>query len=268
MDLSRFANSSKWPHCSAIQIISLWRKYELSDNEPRNVVDNSAAHPEDDADLLQPQMFQQLADYIRDRAGVLTQAADDQAQEEAKLGMYVQWLERCVHATSADAAEETMFEHTEAYHGHYFKHLGRHAKYFSEFFVKVIVFAMHLHDDNRQSGSYVGQVFHKAVRLLPRQVQKLMQEMYQNQAFPSSATISRANLYVDVAFMRLMQDRHDLMITNRCIFFGLSDASPISGRLYQISEYFSIGDIDDPSSIDRIGCWTSELRCFPKNQKT
>ena len=65
--------------------------------------------------------------------------------------------------------------------------------------------------------------------------------------------------------MKLMQALHDGMILAACIFFGLSDASPIGGRLYQITEYYVIGSKDDPDLIVKLGTWTLELRSFSKD---
>jgi hypothetical protein len=210
-------------------------------------------------------MLQELADYIRDRATVLEAASEDKQQEQARIGQYVQFLERCVDATSEEAAVDVMFEDTGGFKGNYFQHLGRHAKYFSEFFIKVILFTMDFKNDDYTTGSYVGRSFKKCTRLLPPQVQRLLSDMYASPVFPSAATVSRANLYIDVSYMKLMQALHDGMILAACIFFGLSDASPIGGRLYQITEYYVIGSKDDPDLIVKLGTWTLELRSFSKD---
>ena len=122
--------SSRWPACSAMPIVRLWRQFELSDNEPNNLVGDVS---DDEANLFQTAMFQQIADYLRDNVQTLERPADDPAAERARVGMYVQWLERCVDATAEEAAEGAMFDKVEGRGGHYFKHLGRHGKYFSDF---------------------------------------------------------------------------------------------------------------------------------------
>ena len=74
-------SAAKWPQCSATPIVVLWRRFELSDIEPRDVIDAGEGGVEaaaaDAANLLQPRMFQELADYIRDRATVLEAASED-----------------------------------------------------------------------------------------------------------------------------------------------------------------------------------------------
>ena len=100
---------------------------------------------------------------------------------------------------------------------------------------------MDLRNDNYGDGSYVAKTFRRALRLLPKPVQKLLEEMYQSQISPSAATVSRANLFLDVSFMRHLADRHEELVNSESIFFGLSHASPIGHFFHQISDYFCIG---------------------------
>ena len=255
-----------------MDVVTLWRRFELADQEPANVVDegegdvDDGAKAEAEADVFQAQMFQQLADFLRNRVDVITNGASplEQADERAQVETYVGWLERCVSATSQEAATDTAFEEMTGRGGRYFNSLGKRARYASNFFVKVICFAMDLRDDDYGKEGVVSRTFHRAIRLLPPQVQKLVEDMYTTKCFPSASTMSRANFYMDVTFMRLMAARHDALITARALLFALTDASPIGGKFYQITEYFALGGQDKGELLAAASVATSLLRSFPK----
>jgi hypothetical protein len=154
-------SAGRWPQCTALRIVTLWRRFEIADDEPNNLIndeDGNALEAEAGA-LFQPRVFQQIADYLRDRVGVLETSAIDPETERGRVEMYVHWLERCVAGVSEEAAEGAMYEGMTSRGGRYFKHLGRHARYFSEFFVKVIFFTMDIRNDDFEDGSFVGKTF-------------------------------------------------------------------------------------------------------------
>ena len=253
--------SSRWPRgCSIMPVVQFWRRFELADVEPDAVVEDVDEDAE--ANLIQPQMFQNLADFLRDRADLIARGADTPEDERANIEMYVKWLERCVEGCSQEAVETTMVETRTGRGGRWFPHLGRRVQYFSDFFIKVICFTCDVRNDN-SDGSYVGRVFRKTIRLLPPQMKQLLEEMYKSQVFPSPATVSRANLFLDVAFMRIMAERHEQLVGAVAIFFGLSDASPQGGRLYQISEYYCFGGTDGKFLVEA-GNAALRLKSFSK----
>ena len=260
---------SRWPTgCSAMAVVRLWRRFELCDMEPNSVGDDGEEpeRQQDDAHLFQPRMFQELADYLRENRPLIEQGALDPEAERSRIESYVGWLERCVAGCSTEVVEDTMYETRKSRGGRYFSRLGRHVQYFSEFFVKVICFTIDIRNDNTDLGdNYVGRVFKRAIRLMPAQVKTLLEEMYASQTFPSPSTISRrANLYLDVAFMRVMAGLHAKLIDAKALFFGLSDASPQGGRLYQITEYYCFGGTDVSIMIEG-GRATCRLRSFSKH---
>lgn len=53
---------------------------------------------------------------------------------------------------------------------------------------------------------------------------------------PSPSTISRSRLFLDVAFMRHMQDVHEEMVARGGVIYGLMDSSP-QGRDYLMHRY-------------------------------
>ena len=207
--------------CSAMPVIKRWRRFELCDMEPNDVGDDGVEpeQQQDDANLFQARMFQELADYLRESRPLLEQGALDPESERSRIENYVGWLERCVVGCSTEVVEETMYETRKSRGGRYFSRLGRHVQYFSEFFVKVICFTIDIRNDNTElGGNYVGRVFKRAIRLLPAQVKTLLEDMYASQTFPSPSTISRANLYLDVAFMRVMAGVHEKLINAKAFF--------------------------------------------------
>ena len=155
--------------------------------------------------------FQEIADYLRGNVQTLAQASLDPDDETARVRMFVRFLERCTRATSQEAVEDNMYDAPRGRGGRYFHHLGRHGRYFSDFFVKVVFFTFDLRNDNYEDGHFVRRAFKNAVRLTPPHIQKLLDRMFSDQVFPSAATISRSNLYMDVSYMRWMAERHDLL---------------------------------------------------------
>ena len=101
------------------------------------------------------------------------------------------------------------------------------------------------------------------MRLLPPAARKIVHDMYEEGVFPSPATMSRSSLFVDVAFMRILADRHAQYVTVQCLFFTLSDGSPQNGRLCQITEYYCVGQFE--GDFDEVGAAACRLRCFPKD---
>ena len=135
---------------------------------------------------------------------------------------------------------DTMLEPMTSRGGRYFSKLGKHGRCYSEFFVKVIAFAMDLRDNNGDGEvNFVGRTFKRATRLLPAQVQSLLDEMYRSHTFPSPATISRANLYIDVAFMRVMASRHEQLIKSGAIFLASPTHRALGGAYYKYQNIFA-----------------------------
>ena len=100
----------------------------------------------------------------------------------------------------------------------------------------------------------------RAVRLLPPAVRELCERLYNDATLPSAALLSRANLFVDVAFMKVMCEKHVAMVMKQSVLFGLTDASPQGGKEYQIMEYYAI----DGESLIEAGNAAIQLKRFPK----
>ena len=69
-------------------------------------------------------------------------------------------------------------------------------------------------------------VLERAFQLLPLALRKLVGNVFTGASCPSMALLSRANLFIDVAFMRVMADRHEKLLQSGVVFFGMTDASP------------------------------------------
>jgi len=100
----------------------------------------------------------------------------------------------------------------------------------------------------------------RAVRLLPPAVRELCERLYNEASLPSKTLLSRANLFVDVAFMKVMCEKHIAMVMKQSVLFGLTDASPQGGREYQIMEYYAI----DGALLIEAGNAAIQLKRFPK----
>ena len=100
----------------------------------------------------------------------------------------------------------------------------------------------------------------RAVRLLPPAVRELCESLYNEASLPSATLLSRANLFVDVAFMKVMCEKHIAMVMKQSVLFGLTDASPQGGKEYQIMEYYAI----DGGLLIEAGNAAIQLKRFPK----
>ena len=258
--------NSQWPRNSSIsRIARVWRRYELADNEPSSVLDDNDAAEIQLAkeDLFQTRTFQDLADYLRDNSSVLASSSTDPEMEVMRVGGYVRFLEQCVGALSEQSVTDSMVRRRAGRGGRYYSQIGQRAEYFCEFFVKVICFALDLRSDkSTDGGGFVKRTFKKAIKLMPPEVRNMLEELYTDSTFfPSQATVSRANLYIDVAFMRVMAERHEAFIKQNVIVFLMTDASPMHNRLYQITEYYLFGV---GIGIEKAGETTCRLRLFSK----
>ena len=111
--------SARWPKvCCAIPIVSRWRRFELANNEPDAGV--GEVDLQDESRLFVPRMYQDLADYLRDRVGILQAGATDPEAERAQAENFVMWLERCVKASSVEAVEDDMVGSSGTRGGHFF----------------------------------------------------------------------------------------------------------------------------------------------------
>ena len=130
--------SSRWPKCTASPIVALWRRYSLSDHEPIDLLDQGN-NKDGEADLFQPRMFQQVAAFLRDRVELLARDVLDPVEERGRVETMVAWLERCVGATDESVVTRTMSEPLDTRGGNYFKSMGKHGRYNSDFSLKSFV---------------------------------------------------------------------------------------------------------------------------------
>eukprot|EP00959_Pyramimonas_sp_CCMP1952_P031485 660324-Pyramimonas_sp.AAC.1 len=76
--------------------------------------------------------------------------------------------------------------------------------------------------------------------------------------WPSPATISRARLYLDVAWMLHMSGVHLGIVKHNGVLFPMFDSSPQGGRNWCLMEYTHISD-DRPGHVFRIAHRTGAL---------
>ena len=141
-----------------------------------------------------------------------------------------------------------------------------HAQFSGPYLVACVVFALHVKSTryNTQNGVSHSDGLMKAMmyalRLLPEQIRKLASRIFESGHVPSQPILSRALLYVDVALMHWMAERHEALALLDAILFLLSDSSPQGGRNYQISEYYAIA-----SNAIKVGELAIELKSLPRN---
>ena len=232
---------TRLPRCSFARVFKACSSLHQYDDV--GVEENCSYEKDADSAVFQPEFFQGLADLLREWRAPLTTAFDPEKVNEA-MEFYVPWLERCAKVSAPESLAQGSVESIKGRGGHYFAAQGRRGQYNGEFFCKVLLFAFELRgaskDGTMNSRRYMKRVLTKAIRCFPVALASLAERMLEGAEVPSPAILSRASLYLDVAYMREMAEKHMTMINNQDIFFGLADKSDICGREYMMTEYFRI----------------------------
>ena len=103
--------------------------------------------------------------------------------------------------------------------------------------IQVLVFASHIRGVHKGlSSNPFYTVIKRAINILPPVAQGFCAQMLPGSMMPSPATVRRCRLFVDVTYMRRMQQVHHAMIADGGVCFGLMDSSP-QGRDYLMHRY-------------------------------
>ena len=190
--------------------------------------------------LMDPHMFMQLSEQMRDLARECG-AADGQQQYRHLLTGYAQWLESCAHQMMPEAQFDFAWCKQEGRGGHWNALLGQRGHFSGVFIVQVLIMCFFSRGTTASMGSdAVGYVVRKVTKTFAPEAQHYLEQLLRGFRYPSPATVSRCRLYLDVAFMRYMADKHSEMCDGDVVLFGLADSSPQGGRNWLISEYMGV----------------------------
>ena len=103
------------------------------------------------------------------------------------------------------------------------------------FLIQCLLFALHL-----KESSSVARALRRAFAILPDYWCKTLETCFSMESIPSAATISRARLYLDTAYMGFMRKEFSRLIASDSVFFLLMDSSPQGFQNWMMSEVFGI----------------------------
>ena len=171
---------------------------------------------------LQPshQLFSALADDLCEWSTAIISASHDPERTTSGLEQYVIWLNSPREATSQSVADHTWDSSTRPSFGKrsgatgaYNPTSGSRGRFRALFLVQCLLFALHL-----KESSSISQALNRAFSVLPDYWCKTLQACFATQCLPSGATISRARLSLDSAFMVCMRRQLERLLVGFCLF--------------------------------------------------
>ena len=195
--------------------------------------------------MLQPsnQLFTALAEDLCQWASSIVSASSDPELTTNDLEQYVIWLNSLREATcskrrTADHAWEkqsSSFSGRAGGRGAFNPSTGTRGRYRTMFLIQCLLFALHL-----KESSSVARALRRAFAILPDYWCKTLETCFSMESIPSAATISRARLYLDTAYMGFMRKEFSRLIASDSVFFLLMGSSPQGFQNWMMSEVFGI----------------------------
>ncbi len=243
----------RWPTASDIyQYVKTWMRYELAIGSDAN-----DEQLDETTSLFDPQFFLQLAEQLKLWRGPIEASGADHEETIATLEGFVFRLEKLAEASQPDFSKFNVSKRR-GRGGYYFGFAGEHGEYSADFLARVFLFAIDLRVGQ---SSHIRIMAERAFQLLPFPLRELINRTFQGEELPSAPMLSRANLFVDVAYMRVMARRHRQLLSGDAVLYGLSDGSPQGGREYQCTEYYAI----KAGRLSSAGDAAMALKRFPKD---
>jgi hypothetical protein len=182
-------------------------------------------------------MFRWIADSVAGWSSDILQAAvNAESREERRLQLeqMVTWLREVDRSSNESELINSRLQIGEF--GNWNHRLQKFASYKAGFLLECLVLTFAL----RSASDLKSTLVHAVQVLPPVWRSSLLSLMRDDASLPSAATLTRARLLVDVAFM-LMQQRifRDLLQT-RPVLYGLVDSSPQGGRNWELFEIYGM----------------------------
>jgi hypothetical protein len=193
---------------------------------------------------LDRDMFIQIGDSLRSYLDDLRKqllpdggARQPQIQEEIKkLQRQIVWLQAQHTASSDDKFIDMRLQRRRGGLGTWSEELGIMVAYKPAFLLECIMLAFHLRNTSDLAGAVSG-----VMGLLPDFWTKTIVQKFEQAALPSASTLSRARLYVDAAFMLLMREKHDSLLSDPDLkLFIKIDSTPLAGNNWEVVEYEAV----------------------------
>ena len=215
------APNGRWdPDCDASQLLQEVRRAaagcELNGQKLQTFLKPTEMQPAH-------QFYNMLADDLCEWGRAIVEAADEPDVTAAGLEQYIIWLNSMREATSAKRVMVHVWEATGKglQGGRFNKAAESHGRYRAMFLIQCILLALHL-----KSSSTMARALRRAFAVLPGVWSQTLSHCFSVERVPSGATISRARLYLDAAFMLHMRERHEQLLESQTVFYALMDSSP------------------------------------------
>ncbi|OLP98609.1 hypothetical protein AK812_SmicGene18941 [Symbiodinium microadriaticum] len=196
--------------------------------------------------VLQPsnQLFTALAEDLCQWASSIVSASEDPELTTNDLEQYVIWLNSLREASSSkrrtadhqwEKQTSSSFSGRAGGRGAFNPSTGTRGRYRTMFLIQCLLFALHL-----KESSSVARALRRAFAILPDYWCKTLETCFSMESIPSAATVSRARLYLDTAFMGFMRKEFSRLIASDSVFFLLMDSSPQGFQNWMMAEVFGI----------------------------
>jgi hypothetical protein len=180
-------------------------------------------------------MFRWAADSVCSWApDIIAAGGDDESRDHRRMHVeqIVAWLRQA--DWSANESELVNSRLVVGEFGNWNHQLQKFTSYRIGFLLECLVLSFGI-----RSASDLQVVLGHAVQLLPPAWRSSLAALMKADAtLPSAATMTRARLYVDVAYMLLKRKQFETLLESRPVFFGLIDSSPQGGRNWEIFELY------------------------------
>ena len=204
------------------------RDVPLAAHGPQAIANANDNVPQPQHHLFDRKMFEHAIDALQRWSPTLLAHASQ--PDAALLSDVVHWLQDCVGALVPEAFGKHSWRSQQGRGAHWNELLQQRGGYNPPFLLQVLIFSFMTRGSgiavHGQTSNPNAAIFKQAIRTFPVTVQGMLHAMLEKQLYPSPATLSRARLYLDVAFMLAWQDKHRALAASGAIAFSMLDASP------------------------------------------
>ena len=198
---------------------------------------------------LDRDMLLRVADSLREHLSRSCQSApgalptlevdDDEAAIESNAGLLelqrqIVWVEGVFRATGKEHISSSRVQRSaKGFFGVWNNHLGCYVTYKPAFLLQCVVLSFDL-----RSAKRLPDVVTSALGCLPEFWKHTVLTLLSDGRMPSSATMTKARLTVDVGYMLWMRQRHKQMLQQLFVtFFMKVDSTPLGGNNWEVVEY-------------------------------
>ena len=197
--------------------------------------DDDQEPPSANNDLFRRSMYVELSTCLRNWAPHITSQV---VGSDVLLANFVEWLDDCERSFSAKALAKSTWERVMSRGGAKIEDADYRGRYAPMFLLRCMLFSLALRGASQSGGrSTLKLIMKRALRCFPADFLSLAEDVVEKMQWPSPATLCRCRLFMDVAWMVRMREKHREMIVDGGFLFGMLDSSPQGGRNWLMVEY-------------------------------